>query len=121
MRHIQTEYLFYDKENDEFCPIVISEADEKHRSEVCFRQNGALQTITDEQAYPKYVAALADLLKLQPPMPTADEYRILAFAHSDKEMLTGPAITIEENVLVNRVGYGIFMLKGMQKGVDPAK
>ena len=117
MRHVQSEYLFYDKENDEFCPIVFSEADEEHGAEVCFQQGEALQTITDEQAYAKYVDALADMYKLQTPIPAETEFRILAFRHSDKDMLTGPARTIEENVLTNRVGYGLFKRKGAE--VDP--
>jgi len=112
MHHIQSEYLFYDKENEEFCPIVFSEADEEHKPEVCFQQGEAIQTITDEQAYSKYAEALADLVRLQ--QPTAGEYRILAFAHSHEDMLTGPAVTIEEGGVVNRVGYGLFKRKGVE-------
>lgn len=118
-RHIQSEYLFYDRENEEFCPIVISEADEEHGREVCFRQGGANQTITDEHTYPRYADALADMRRLPSPMPAGVEFRILAFRHSDEDQFTGPARTIEENVLVNRVGYGVFKRK--DTGVDSAK
>ena len=119
MRHVQSEYLFYDKENDEFCPIVFSEADEEHGAEVCFQQGEALQTITDEQAYAKYVDALADMYKLQTPIPAENEFRILAFRHSGEDQFTGPARTIEVHAAFNRVGYGLFKRK--DTGVDSAK
>lgn len=139
MRHVQSDYLFYDKENDEFCPIVFSEADEEHKPEVCFQQGDAIQTITDEQVYHELDdardVATGIALKLgidstawgnaQFDFEKDAPIQVFAFAHSDKDQFTGPARTIEKHVTVNRVGFGIFMLKsmlkGMRKGVDPAK
>ena len=112
MRHVQSEYLFYDKENEEFCPIVFSEADEEHGAEVCFQQGEAIQTITDEQTYPNYSKAQAKLFEITPPDTSGRDYRILAFRHSDEDQFTGPARTIEMHVLANCVGYGLFKRKG---------
>lgn len=126
MREVQAKYLFHDIISDNFYPIVFSEetstndeGEETHYQEVCFKTEDGLQTINDEYVHHKHAEAmkLIEGLPLTPNQkallskhellsPEYLVYKVFAFRHSGDDW--GSARTIEETVLVNKLGWGIF-------------
>jgi hypothetical protein len=126
MREIQKDYVMYDREFDEFHPIVFSEGDyimdegeEEEETidfqEVCLWNGEALETIIDDHVYPKYHEALEVFERLSEKIPHDKEgIKILMFRHGDRDW--GTACTIEPSVVVNKLGYGIFVRKDLLEG-----
>lgn len=113
MRDVQRDYLFYNKVDNVFAPIVFSEetttndeGEENHCQEVCFRTDDGTQPINDEYVYYKHKDAMSKLITLDKKLKRRVNLFIFAFRHPEDDYSS--ARTIEETVLVNKLGWGIF-------------
>lgn len=113
MKAIQRDYFFYDKTTDEFRSISFYDEKERtlegeirHYKEVCFaKRKDVLQPINDEYVYYVRSDAVQAMAKLAPRI-LETYFTVLGFRHSENDWST--ATSIEESVMVNRLGWGIF-------------
>ena len=119
MKAIQRDYLFYDKTTNEFRSISFydekertAEGEVRHYREVCFaKRPDVVQPINDEYVYYQFVDAEEKLRELSKNCYDSINFIILGFRHSENDWST--AISIEKSLLVNRLGWGIFMRKNL--------
>lgn len=116
MRNVQRNCHFYNKVDNVFAPIVFSEettvndeGEENHCQEVCFKTEDGLQPINDEYVYYKHKDAMSKLITLNKKLRRGENLFIFGFRHPEDDYSS--ARTIEETVLVNKLGWGIFRRK----------
>lgn len=139
MRDVQRDYLFYNKVDNVFAPIVFNEetttndeGEENHYQEVCFLIFTTLQSINDEYVYYKRTEAVKAIegLPLTPNQrallskhellsPEYLVYKVFAFRHLEDDYSS--ARTIEETVLVNKLGWGIFRRRDLPEAPNTEK
>lgn len=126
MRDVQRDYLFYNKVGNTFSPIVFNEekttndeGEETHYKEVCFLIFTTLQSINDEYVYLKRKDAEKATAELSERFDHKLDFAIFAFRHSEDDW--GSARTIEETVLVNKLGWGIFRRRDLPEAPNTEK
>ena len=126
MRDVQRDYLFYNKVDNVFAPIVFNEetttndeGEETHYKEVCFLIFTTVKSINDEYVYHNYDDAMSKLITLDKKLRRGESLHIFGFRHSEDDW--GGARTIEETVLVNKLGWGIFRRRDLPEAPNTEK
>lgn len=105
-KEVVRDYYFYPNGRKDYYPMIIDDDDYNC---ICFVDNdeNVIHSIIDEHTYYAYTDAYDQFMEISRKIPHAKEnLRILLFRHGDD---AGYAVTIEDVVLANRIGYGIFL------------